>query len=227
MNIKDRVELVVTLKSEYRYASNYGYKPQTMSLYNMQDEDGNVYVWRTAGVLGRDTEDGYEVVNRDDKIRIKATIKKFSEYKGTQQTEVTRVVVLDVLDKALTKAQKDALRREEQLASLESGDHVWTMPYRQYKEHYSDCETLAGSYTTYDNPYGHVLRTPTIDVIIKAGRLKNSGTRGRRFGWYDVRFVMDGKDTCTCYKAICGENAVKRAMKEYPNGSGFKYEELH
>ena len=107
-----------------------------------------------------------------------------------------------------TKEELEAKKREEQLASIKDGDAIWRMPYKQYKEHYSDCETVAGSYECSDRGY------KTIEVILRKGRVKNSGVRGERFSRY--AFILENGHR-VIYKAVCCENAEKRLEKEYPN----------
>lgn len=229
MKVKDRVELTVKLVKEYHYDSHFGYITTDMTIYKMEGEDGTVYVWKTSSVLGIDHGEGmgWESVSYGDVIRIKGTVKDFSEYKGSPQIELTRVKTLEVVKKALTREEKAEIKKEEQLASLNGDDFVWTMPYKQYKEHYSDCETIAGSYQTYFTPDGYCLRPATIDVIIREGRLKASGVRGQHFSGYEIHFTEGGKHRSSCYRAVCEENAIRRAMKEFPNGSDFTCENVY
>ena len=107
-----------------------------------------------------------------------------------------------------TKAERNAERAEEQKASLRSEDFIWEMPYKQYKKHYADCETLAGSYRAPE--YG----VATIKVIIREGRLKASGVRGRHFGGYQL---INAKGVHVVYRAVSEENAIRRAEKDYPD----------
>ena len=84
------------------------------------------------------------------------------------------------------------------------------MPYKQYKMHYSDCETVKGSFTRSDSRYGG----STISVIIRKGRLKNSGVRGEHYSGY--RFVNEIGQHAT-YRAVSVDNAERRINKDYPN----------
>ena len=81
------------------------------------------------------------------------------------------------------------------------------MQYSQYKLHYADCDTLAGSYWD-DNK--------SIVVLIPDGRMKASGVRGER---YKTVYLNVGDDSEHTYRqgfrAITGENAVKQAKKYY------------
>lgn len=80
---------------------------------------------------------------------------------------------------------------------------IETMPYRRYKQHFADCETVLGSYNKTHK---------TIDVLIPEGRMKPSGVRGQSFR--SIEFTGTEKATgrsvrCTI-KAVCLANAIKR-----------------
>nr|DAI94091.1 MAG TPA: hypothetical protein [Caudoviricetes sp.]DAV40294.1 MAG TPA: hypothetical protein [Caudoviricetes sp.] len=80
---------------------------------------------------------------------------------------------------------------------------VETMLYRRYKQHFSDCDTVAGSY---DKEH------KTIEVFLPDGRLKPSGVRGQSFHWMEFTGVENAtgrKVRCTI-KATCLANAIKR-----------------
>jgi len=89
---------------------------------------------------------------------------------------------------------------------------VRTMPYRQYKQHYADCEIVNGSYDE---------RNKTIEVIIPEGREKPSGVRGQRFSGYEL-WAQDsaGKAFHICYRAVSRENAMKQ-HKRYCREEGW------
>lgn len=228
-----RITVKVEMKGIYSYqAPAYGYGYETRYIYNMVAEDGTVYVWKTSSSMSIEVpytgkpgchnfEDrkgnpiDYQSVNKGDVITITATVKGQGEYKGQPQTELTRVKVTGIETKAQTPEQIKAeqeervqLKKQEQLDSLEDGDFVWNMPYRQYKEHYSDCETLAGSFEK--NDFGS-----TITVIIRDGRLKASGVRGGHYSGYEFFFEENGKKTRVCYRAISEETALKRLYREF------------
>lgn len=229
-----RTEIKVTMKNIYKYEKpGYGYyaSPVEAYIYIMTGEDGRTYVWKTTSVLFEKVEcgraDAYEFddktnkwyahnpINRGDVIRIKATIKGETEYKGQPQTEVQRVVLIDRLVEAETKEQYIARRAEEQEQSLADGDIIWEMPYRQYKDHYSDCETVRGSFRRTER--GESL----IKVIIRDGRLKASGVRWKHYNGYEFYFtdMTDGKEYRTCYRAVSEENAKRRLLKDYPEAT--------
>ena len=144
------------------------------------------------------------------------TVKEHSEYKSTKQTIFTRCK-FNLVEKAKTKAELEQEKAEQQIASLQEGDWVWNnMPYKQYKEHYPDCETVSGSYTSREDSRHGVA---TIDVIIREGRLKPNGVRGKHF--YGFEFTDDdGKRIC--YRAVSEENARKQMKKMFPNSECWK-----
>lgn len=82
------------------------------------------------------------------------------------------------------------------------------MPYRQYKMHYADCETIKGSY----DPI-----TKSIMVLIPDGRMKKSGVRGEHFCCYEIwgTEIDSGRRFYTTVKAVCFENALKRLKKNW------------
>lgn len=222
-----RIEITVKMNNIYSYTrAAYGYGTETAYIYNMKDAEGNVYVWKTTTMMVAEIESSkgwitkkngktYDTIriNRGDEIRIKATVKGNTEYKGQPQTEVNRVAVVEIVNRCKSKEELDEEKRKEQLASLQNGDFVWNMPYKQYKNHYSDCETIAGSYMKVN------YEPATISVIIREGRLKNSGTRGRHFNGYAFEYMEDGKKYHVCYRAINEENAFKRLTKENPEAT--------
>lgn len=80
---------------------------------------------------------------------------------------------------------------------------IETMLYRRYKKHYSDCETIPG---TYDETY------KTIKVIVPDGRMKPSGVRGQSFRYLEFTGteIKTGRAVRCVIKAISVENARKR-----------------
>lgn len=215
-NIGQRVSVEVVLVNDYSYVDySYSYYGTTHYIYTMKDAEGNVYVWKTTSTLMIYSSDGdmdnATCIRRGDTMIITGTVKEHSEYKGEKQIVLTRCKFSLVA----RKQEEHETKSKEQKASLEDGDFIWEMPYRQYKEHYSDCETLAGSYDEDER---------TIKVIIRNGRLKNSGTRGKHFMVFKFKF-SDGK--YACFRAVSEENAEKQMLKLYPNAEGYTYEYVH
>lgn len=225
--------------------AGYGHM-ETVNIYKIMGVDGTVYVWKTAtGYLGRDVEVPYETqgaymidsenrkawiwdsVEEGDTFAFTASVKGETEYKGEPQTEIQRVKVTDILERPAKKAREDKeAKKQAQLDSIGENDLVWTMPYRQYKAHYSDCETIIDSYTEYTQEYGHGFEfsPATIKVIIRDGRLKASGVRGKHFSNYWIEFTLNGDHTkCESFRAVCVENAIEQAKKLHPDGAYFNF----
>ena len=227
-----RINITVTMKGIYSYeAPAYGYGTETRYIYNMVDENGKVYVWKTTCFMIIDikcnkndlcykhTKDGKnwyrpEKINKGDVIEISATVKGESEYKGQPQTEVNRVKVVNRIFKAKTweeiVAEREAEKKAhelEQRNSLQGEDFIWKMPYRQYKEHYADCETVENSFV---RDHGVAL----IEVIVREGRLKASGVRGEHYSGYSL---VNENGERIVYRAVKEENALKRAKQDFPN----------
>lgn len=231
----NRIEAVVTMTNIYRYTRPaYGYGEEERYIYTMQDEEGTVYVWKTgtffvenipcgesrAHFIDKDGK-GWDVdaIRKGDVLKIKASVKGQGEYKGQPQTEIQRVKLVERISKGKTweeildekEAAKNQKKREQQ-ESIREEDLVMTMPYRQYKEHYSDCETVIDSY---ENRNGNKV----IQVIIRDGRLKASGVRGKHFAGFQIEFTMNGKRVYTTFRAVCEENAMKQWKRKYKNGT--------
>lgn len=79
-NIGDKVSVDLMLKRVYSYETSFGYRIQTVYINSFEDEDGNVYVWKTQSWSGE-----------EQKIYgVSGTIKDHSEYKGIKQNILTR-----------------------------------------------------------------------------------------------------------------------------------------
>lgn len=212
--------LKITNIIEWSVPSYAGYGYDDKRIYKFEDEGGKVYVWKTTNKFLVKTvpdespkhEDVWTFGRRNDLVEIRASVKGESEYKGEKQTELTRCKLINVLEHAPTKEELQAAKKAEQLASLKGEDFIWVMPYKQYKEHYADCETVAGSFERrdYGRSYGG---GAVISVIIREGRLKASGVRGKKFHSYEMTNELGQK---TAYVAVCEDNAIRRAEKDFP-----------
>lgn len=213
--IGQKMTLEVTLTNIFEYVDyKFSYSGTTHYTYIMQDRVSNILVWKTTAIMSvcLDEQNGsWYPFRKGDKIKITGTIKEHSEYKDTPQTILNRCKY-SLIQKAVTQEELEQLKQEEQLASLNGKDFIWEMPYKQYKERYSDCETLAGSFRKPDQKN----RTATIAVIIREGRLKPSGTRGEHYSGYQMENQNGQKIT---YRAVCEENALKRVQKDFPQDS--------
>lgn len=208
--VGQKVSAEVTLTNEFEYTNPY-YRTTTYT-YIMQDAEGNVLIWKTTSTLMIDyvNAKGHhrnDVIRKGDTMRIEGKVKEHSEYKGTKQTVLTRCKFSLIAH----KPDEVALKREQQMQSLAEGDEIWEMPYKQYKEHYSDCETVSGSF----NDHGGK-DVSTIKVIIRAGRLKKSGVRGQHYKGFEFTTDTGSK---VCYRAISEETARKRMKKEFPGNN--------
>lgn len=205
-----RIEIQVTLTGEYSFTRRAfsGYRDEDVYIYKMTDTEGKVYVWKTTNVLCMDTVVGDYVETycprKGDVFVIRATVKGEAEYKGEMQTEINRVVVKEIVSKHEDEVVAKAEQQKQSL-DLEDGDRIVEMYYRSYKQHYAGCETVEGSYND---------EWRTIKVIVRAGRMKTSGVRGEHFKGYELENECGGRTT---YRAVCEENAIKRANKEHPN----------
>lgn len=213
-----KIALDVILVSVYEWLDySYSYRGQVKRIYTMNDEAGNVLVWKTTSCMsiesGKDHSGNtiFHVAEKGDKLRITASVKEHSIYKDVEQTVLQRVK-FSFIERGVTYNEKRALKQTEQLATISGGDFVWEMPYKQYKEHYSDCETIYGSYN--DHSDSKEFLPATIAVIIREGRLKPSGVRGEHYKGYQMENENGEKIT---YRAITEENATKRVSKDFPN----------
>lgn len=211
---KDKINLDVKMIARFYIPSPFGYR-QEQTVYKFSDDNGNILCWKTSGVINTDKCDNYNErrgLRIGDKLNISAVVKDHYTYKQEDTTSIIRVKCNHVIEEALSKAERDEIKRNEQLATLKDGDFLYPMPYKQYKEHYSDCETLAGTYKDKDD-MGRMIYA-TITVIIREGRLKNSGTRFQHYSGY--QFTNENGKYIT-YRAVSEENAKKRCEKENPN----------
>ena len=221
--VGEKITIDVTLKKIYSYMDySFSYYGQNKYIYTMEDPNGNILVWKTSSFMsvkiGKDKagNDDYCSINKDDKINITGVIKSHSEYKGEDQTVLQRVKINNLIDHKPSYEEKKKTIQTEQLESLNDGDFIWEMPYKQYKEHYSDCETLFGSYDDHAEAcrHTHQFIPATVQVIIREGRLKNSGVRGEHFSGYQMENELGQK--CT-YRAVSEDNALKRVQKDFPD----------
>lgn len=225
--IGSKVTAEVTMANIFEYLDyKFSYYGASRYIYTMKDDEGNTIVYKSGAYLAYKTGeknqhgDPIEIgIRRGDKISISATVKDHGEYKGTRQTVLQRVRVKALIERQPTKQELENKKREEQIASLVDGDFRWRMPYRQYKEHYSDCEVLAGSFDDGCDSRGRKIAETTVEVIIREGRLKNSGVRGEHFYGFEFRTDNGG---LVCYRAVSEENARKRMLKDYPESENWE-----
>lgn len=213
--VGQKITAEVTLINEFEYTDHsFSYYGTTHYIYTMKDAEGNILVWKTTSMMSIELDkdakqygDQFYFPHKGDQLRITGKVKEHGEYKGTQQTILTRCKY-ELIKAAPTKEEIEEQQRKAQLESLAEGDFIWKMPYKQYKEHYADCETVVGSYE-FDEWKGS-----SIKVIIRAGRLKNSGVRGQHFSGFQFR---TDEGMLVCYRAVSEDNARKQMKKDFPN----------
>jgi len=89
-NVKDKVELKLTLKGKFGYETQYGY----INIFIFNDSENNVFVWRTSTNLPKDLEKN-TFYGIGDNLTIKCTVKEHIEYKEVKQTILTRCKVIE------------------------------------------------------------------------------------------------------------------------------------
>lgn len=197
----ERLELTVKFLRRSSYYTSFSYIETEVLVYTFEEVDTKkIYVWKTSGC-------GFSATYNSI-LKIKGTIKGETEYNGVKQIELQRVKLLEVIEMAKTKEEITEEKRKAQHDSLKDGDTILTMTYKQYKEHYSDCETLYNSFYK-DNGISY------IEVIVRNGRLKASGVRGQHFSSYVL--VNSHKGIRYTFYAVSKENAIKQAVKAYPD----------
>lgn len=208
-NIGDKITFEATVKSIKEFSYNYGYN-RSFNIYVLEDAEGNTIVWKSSSIMmvdeGINRPNYY--IKRGDKLSITATVKDHKVYKKTNQTVILRPKY-KVLSKSMTREEYLDMKAKELLATLQEGDYTWEIPFKQYKQHYSDCETVPGSFKA-PTEYR---RQALITIIVRKGRMKNSGVRGETFKYYTFENELGKKIT---YKAVSEENATKRVNKENP-----------
>lgn len=235
--VGQKIIVEVTYKNRFEYTTHYTYYGETHRIFKFEDASGNCIVWNTTGWIEDkkfvDKHGMCKPIFPGSKLQITATVKEHSEYKGTKQTVISRprFKLIEAAKSAEEiRREKEAAqeqKRQEQLASIKGNDFIWEMPYKQYREHYSDCETVIGSYDDKTDDHGFQHGHPTIKVIIREGRLKASGVRGKHFCGFRFRSVeldpKSGKPYAITIRAVSEENALKQLAKD-PETKGYTWE---
>lgn len=217
--IGKRLKITASYKKSFEYTDyKFSYYGTVHFIHTFTDADGNIIVWKSTNCVEWVKDGYYEFIPEGSVVELTGTVKDHSDYKGIEQTVFTRCR-FKLLEKVKSKEDIMAEKAAEQLASLSGKDFIWTMPYKQYKEHYADCETVSGSYDNHEDSRGIRHSAATIDVIIREGRLKASGVRGKHF--YGFEFTAEDEKR-VCYRAVSEENARKQMAKMFPNSEGWK-----
>lgn len=86
----DKIQVNVNILRVLYIENGYGYRPASTAIIKMQDERGNLYTWFTQ--VGD--------MEQEQKYTIKGTVKRHQEYKGVQETVLTRCKVLTTINNA-------------------------------------------------------------------------------------------------------------------------------
>lgn len=163
MKLKKELILVDTIVYYVEPVSYYD--DGSRKLYKFVDEDNNIYVWKTTKAMGVDYVDangneGFEFANEGDMLLISGTVKDVSEFRGEEQIVLTRCKIMSIIQHNFIKNEDDlrTLRQKLQLARFKDYQ-IKTVKYRDYKESYTQYETLIDSFIRNDNG-------AFIDVII-------------------------------------------------------------
>lgn len=94
-SIGDKVSAEVTLVRAVDCKYNLGWKSVSSTLYIMKDKDGNIFTWKTQGVLSFMPKGGeyYKYIDAEYPFTITGKIKDHNEYNGVKQTVLTRCSV--------------------------------------------------------------------------------------------------------------------------------------
>ena len=84
--VGQKIEIEVTYTGCFFIDTIYG----GSTVYKFDTDDGAHLIWMTSGSLGGDDI----IVDEDSRITIRATIKAHKEYRGVEQTQITRVKVI-------------------------------------------------------------------------------------------------------------------------------------
>lgn len=212
--IGKRLTVKATYKKCFEYTDyKFSYYGTTHYTHIFEDSEGSTIVWKSTNLVEYIENDEYKFITEGSVVELTGSVKEHSEYKGAEQTIFTRCK-FKLVEMAKTEWEIQQEKAEAQKASIGKNDIVWEMPYRQFKAHYSDCETIIGSFDRHEDSRGYAHGDPTIKVIIREGRLKKSGVRGEHYKGFEFT-ASDG--TKVTKRAISDETALKRIKKEYPN----------
>ena len=134
-------------------------------LYVFKDEDEQEYIyWTSKNFLVKGHFEDIEkngniyndwiidsAVNIGGKIVLKGFIKGEKEYNGRHQIQLTRCNVLEVIDEGPSPEERLEMRKSEQKNSISIQDKVIKITYKEYKENYSECETIIDSFERTSN----------------------------------------------------------------------------
>lgn len=217
--IGKRMTVRVTFKKSFDYVDyKFSYYGTTHFTHIFEDTAGNTLVWKSTNPVEEIVNGECKFIPTGSIVDLTGTVKEHGLYKEVEQTVVTRCK-FKLVERAKTQQEIQQEKAEAQKATIGEKDFIWEMPYRQYKEHYSDCETVIGSFNRHEDSRGIPQSDPTIKVIIREGRLKPNGVRGKHFYYFTFRMPNNGE---VSYYAVSEETARKRLLKAYPNGEDWE-----
>lgn len=161
--VGNKDNFILTLKNDYSYdVLRYGYHNtyDVAHIYTFEDEEGQQFVWKTTGNKFGTYETDEDFCGLEGKVILKGTVKEISTYRGREQVVLTRCSVRNILDRGMTAEEYNQFRIDNQNKSITEKDGIKTVTYKEYKENYSDYETVIDSF----------IRTANgcfIDVIIR------------------------------------------------------------
>lgn len=158
MNRSEKVIELLTLTGIYQYYTDrvayYGDDGWRV-IYTLEDCRGNVYSWRSSTAkLGKNVVDDngdaidWIPVRLGGKVALKGTVSGTGEYKGVPQTYLSRCKILEIVDFGPTEEEYIEMKRAEQLTGRDC--EVRRVRYSEYKNEYSNCETLYESFERTD-----------------------------------------------------------------------------
>lgn len=156
--VKDKVRIEVVLIDSIMYQgrSYHYYDDGIRYIHKFLDDEGNIYIYRCDRGLGIEFVDkngyeGIELVEVGDKVFIGGSVKEISEYKGEEQTVLSRVKIYDIVEKQ-SMSEEDIVNYKKNVQLSKYDDvEIKTVRYKEYKEQYSDKETVVGSFVRNDN----------------------------------------------------------------------------
>ncbi len=142
-NVNDTINVTVTVKNIFGYSTKYGY----VNVYICEDIDNNIFVWKTSKHLGVYDEDNFWYnIKRRDQINLVGKLKEHKVYRDQEQNILTRCKY-SLITKGLSQEEIDEMEKQKQIESIVPGlDEMIEVTYKEYKEKYSDCETIKNSF---------------------------------------------------------------------------------
>lgn len=94
-NVGDKITVDVTIKRISSFDTHFSYYGETQWIYKFEDKDGNIYIWKTSTGLDKEVNGRLRPMEENDTCKITGTIKDHKEYKGEEETVLTRVKLVN------------------------------------------------------------------------------------------------------------------------------------